>query len=369
MKLSIAVLPGDGVGPEVTREAVRVLRAVSDFCGYDFRFDEAPIGGAASVEFGSPFPAQTRELCLNSSAVLLGTVGGPQFESLPHDRRPEAGLLALRKELGCFANLRPAIAFESIAACSPLRPERILGANLLVVRELLSGIYFGEPRALDVAGKCAYNTMRYSEDEIERIARVAFSLAQVRDNKLVSVDKANVLETSRFWRQVVARIGAAEFPHVSLEHALVDSFAMNVITNPTRYDVVLTDNLFGDILSHETAVIAGSLGMLPSASIGGKIDLYEPVHGSAPDIAGKGIANPIGAIASAALLLRHTAKLHAEANSVEAAIEQALKSGMRTADLLPPSERTHASSTEQMGRRIADSVVETLNSRMSYFAV
>jgi len=368
MKLSIAVLPGDGVGPEVTREAVRVLRAVSEFCGYDFRFEEAPIGGGASLQFGSPFPAQTRDLCLASSAVLLGAVGGPQFDSLPPDIRPEAGLLALRQELGCFANLRPVIAFESIAACSPLRPERIFGANLLIVRELLGGLYFSEPRALDVANKCAWNTMRYSEHEIERVARIAFSLAQGRGNKLVSVDKANVLETSRLWRQVVTRV-AAEFPTVSLEHALVDSFAMNVITNPNRYDVVLTENLFGDILSDETAVIAGSLGLLPSASIGGKVDLYEPIHGSAPDIAGKGIANPIGAIASAAMLLRHTAKLHAEADSVEMAIEQVLKSGLRTADLLPPASRALPCSTEEMGQRIAESTVEALNSRMAYFAV
>ncbi len=368
MKLNIAVLPGDGVGPEVTREAVRVLRAVSDFCGYDFRFEEAPIGGGAALQFGSPLPSQTRECCLASSAVLLGAVGGPQFDSLPSELRPEAGLLALRQELGCFANLRPAVASDSIAACSPLRSERILGANILIVRELLGGIYFSEPRSLDIAGKSAWNTMRYSEQEIERVARIAFALAQGRNNKLVSVDKANVLETSRLWRHVVTRV-AAEFPHVVLEHALVDSFAMNVITNPTRYDVVLTENLFGDILSHETAVIAGSLGMLPSASIGGKVDIYEPVHGTAPDIAGKGIANPIGAIASAAMLLRHTAKLHAEASSVEVAIEQALKSGMRTADLLPPVERARACSTEEMGQRIADSVAEALNSRMSYFAV
>jgi 3-isopropylmalate dehydrogenase len=368
MKLNIAVLPGDGVGPEVTREAVRVLRAVSDFCGYEFRFEESPIGGGASVEFGSPFPPQTRERCLASNAVLLGAVGGPQFDSLPADKRPEAGLLALRTACGCFANLRPAIAFESIAECSPLRPERILGANILIVRELLGGLYFGEPRALDTASKSAWNTMRYSEQEIERIARVAFKLAQGRRKKLVSVDKANVLETSRLWRLVVNRI-AGEFPDVKLDHALVDSFAMNVITYPTQYDVVLTENLFGDILSDETAVIAGSLGLLPSASIGGKVDLYEPIHGSAPDIAGKGIANPIGAIASAAMLLRHTAKLLAEADSVEVAIEQVLKSGMKTADLLPRAERDHASSTEEVGQRIAECTVEALNSRMAYFAV
>jgi 3-isopropylmalate dehydrogenase len=368
MKLNIAVLPGDGVGPEVTREAVRVLRAVSDFGGYDFRFEELPIGGGASVEFGSPFPDKTRERCLASSAVLLGAVGGPQFDSLPNDRRPEAGLLALRHALGCFANLRPAIAFESIADCSPLRPERILGANIMIVRELLGGLYFGEPRSLDAASKSAWNTMRYSDQEIERVARIAFKLAQGRSKKLVSVDKANVLETSRLWRQVVTRV-AAEFPEVKLEHALVDSFAMNVITNPTRYDVVLTENLFGDILSDETSVIAGSLGLLPSASIGGKVDLYEPIHGSAPDIAGKGIANPIGAIGSAAMLLRHTAKLHAEADSIEVAIEQVLKSGMRTADLMVSTDRDRASSTEEIGQRIAECTVEALNSRMAYFAV
>ncbi len=368
MKLNVAVLPGDGVGPEVTREAVRVLRAVSDFCGYDFRFEESPIGGGASVEFGSPYPDQTRERCLASSAVLLGAVGGPQFDSLTDKLRPEAGLLALRHSLGCFANLRPAIAFEPISDCSPLRPERILGANLIIVRELLGGLYFGEPRAIDAASKSAWNTMRYSEQEIERVARVAFKLAEKRRKKLVSVDKANVLETSRLWRRVVTRV-AAEFPDVALEHALVDSFAMNVITYPTRYDVVLTENLFGDILSDETAVIAGSLGMLPSASIGGKVDLYEPIHGSAPDIAGKGIANPIGAIGSAAMLLRHTAKLHAEADSIEVAIEAVLKSGMRTADLLPAAERSKAVSTEVMGKRIAECTVEALNSRMAYFAV
>lgn len=368
MKLNIVVLPGDGVGPEVTREAVRVLRAVSDFNGYDFRFTEAPIGGGASVEFGSPFPPQTRERCLAASAVLLGAVGGPQFDSLPHELRPETGLLALRQALGCFANLRPAIAFESVADCSPLRAERILGANIMIVRELLGGLYFGEPRALDAASKSAWNTMRYTTPEIERVARVAFKLAVGRRKKVVSVDKANVLETSRLWRQVVTRV-ATEFPEVTLEHALVDSFAMNVITYPTRYDVVLTENLFGDILSDETAVIAGSLGLLPSASIGGKVDLYEPIHGSAPDIAGKGIANPIGAIASAAMFLRHTAKLHAEADSIEVAIEQVLKSGMRTADLLPPAQRARAVSTEVIGQRIAECTVEALNTRMAYFAV
>jgi len=368
MKLSIAVLPGDGVGPEVTREAVRVLRAVSDFAGYDFHFEELPIGGQAALDFGSPFPEQTRERCLASSAVLLGAVGGPQFDSLPNDLRPEAGLLALRQALGCFANLRPAIAYQSIADCSPLRPERILGANILIVRELLGGLYFSEPRAIDAAARCAFNTMRYSEHEIERVARVAFKLAQGRRKKLVSVDKANVLETSRLWRQVVTYL-ASEFPDVSLEHALVDSFAMNVITNPTRYDVVLTENLFGDILSDEVSVIAGSLGMLPSASIGGRVDLYEPIHCSAPDIAGRAIANPIGAIASAAMLLRHTAKLQAEADCVEVAIEQVLNSGMRTADLLPPGDLESAASTTAIGLRIAEATVEALHSRTSYFAV
>ncbi len=368
MKLNIAVLPGDGVGPEVTREAVRVLRAVNDFCGYDFRFEDSPIGGGASVEFGLPFPPHTRERVLNSGAVLLGAVGGPQFDSLTDERRPEAGLLALRQACGCFANLRPAICYESVANCSPLRPERVKGANVLIVRELLGGLYFGEPRAIDLAGKQAYNTMRYSEAEIERVARVAFGLAMRRKKQLISVDKANVLETSRYWRQTVTRI-AKDYPEVKLEHALVDSFAMNVITWPTRYDVVLTENLFGDILSDETAVIAGSLGMLPSASVGGKIDLYEPIHGSAPDIAGKAIANPIGAIGSAAMLLRHTAKLFAEADCVETAIESVLKKGLRTADLLPPDQRSKACSTEEMGKRIAEATVEALNSRMAYHAV
>lgn len=354
MKLNIAVLPGDGVGPEVTREAVRVLQAISEFRGYDFRFQESPIGGGASLEFGSPFPPQTRERCLASSAVLLGAVGGPQFDSLAGELRPETGLLALRKACGCFANLRPAIAFESIADCSPLRPERILGANILVVRELLGGLYFGEPRALDTVGKSAWNTMRYSEHEIERVARVAFKLAEDRTKKLVSVDKANVLETSRLWRQVVTRV-AAEFPSVTLEHALVDSFAMNVITNPTRYDVVLTENLFGDILSDEVSVIAGSLGMLPSASIGGRVDLYEPIHGSAPDIAGKGIANPLGAIATVAMLLRYSLHHEQEARTIEQAILQVLGAGYRTADLKHGANQ-RLTGTEEMGKLVLEAI-------------
>lgn len=359
MNLKIAVLSGDGVGPEVTREAVRVLRAVAEQGGHEFHFEELPIGGGAAMRFGSPLPGPTRDCALKSSAVLLGAVGGPTFDKLPAEKRPEAGLLALRQALGCFANLRPAVAYESIASCSPLRPERIKGANILFVRELLGGLYFGEPRAIDLEGRCAWNTMRYSEAEIERVARVAFGLAQGRGKRLVSVDKANVLETSRYWRQVVTRV-AAEYADVVLEHALVDSFAMNLIMNPTRYDVVLTENLFGDILTDESAVIAGSLGMLPSASVGGAVDLYEPIHGSAPDIANKGVANPIGAIASAAMLLRHTAKLTAEADAIEAAIVKTLDCGMRTADLLPQAERGSAIGTEAMGKRIAEFAVAAL---------
>ncbi|HUO59356.1 MAG TPA: 3-isopropylmalate dehydrogenase, partial [Candidatus Acidoferrales bacterium] len=300
-------------------------------------------------------------------AVLLGAVGGPQFDKIqePH-LRPEAGLLRIRKELGCFANLRPAIAYPSLADCSPLKPEVIRGANILVIRELLGGLYFGEPRGIEQNPTHAYNTMRYSEAEIERIAHVAFKAAGKRRKKVTSVDKANVLETSRLWRQVVTRV-AQEYPEIALEHALVDSFAMQMITTPSRYDVVLTENLFGDILSDESAVIAGSLGLLASASIGGKVDLYEPIHGSAPDIAGKGIANPIGAIASAAMLLRYTAGLPQEATAIEDAIRKTLDAGLRTKDLVRDNGR--AATTEEMGNRIIETLGDLLHSRMAYHAV
>ncbi|HVP63261.1 MAG TPA: 3-isopropylmalate dehydrogenase [candidate division Zixibacteria bacterium] len=364
MKMKIAVVPGDGIGPEVTAQAVRALQVVGDVCGHTFECREYAIGGAGYLKAGNPLPDETLKACLEADAVLLGAVGGPQFEKLEPHLRPEAGLLRIRKELGCFANLRPAIAYPTLADCSPLKIEVIRGADILVVRELLGGLYFAEPRGVEQ--NSAYNTMRYSEAEIERIAHVAFKAAMKRRKKVTSVDKANVLETSRLWRQVVTRV-AQEYPEITLEHALVDSFAMQMITTPTRFDVVLTENLFGDILSDESAVIAGSLGLLASASIGGKVDLYEPIHGSAPDIAGKGIANPIGAIASVAMFLRYTAELPQEATAIEDAIRKTLEAGLRTKDLVRGGGR--AVSTEEMGNRILDTLGDLLHSRMAYHAV
>jgi 3-isopropylmalate dehydrogenase len=343
MRLKITLLPGDGIGPEVTAEAVRVLRAVAEVYGHEFIFNEQPMGGAALKACGAPLPDETLRACLASDAVFLGAVGAPEFDQNPPELRPEKGLLALRQALGAFANLRPAYCYEELAECSPLRPERVAGADLLIVRELLGGLYFGEPRGFTSATE-AYNTMRYSEMEVERVARVAFQAARVRRKLLTSVDKANVLETSRLWRRVVERV-ARDYPDVTLEHLYVDACAMHIITNPKRFDVILTENLFGDILSDEASVLSSSLGMLGSASIGGAVDLYEPVHGSAPDIAGQGVANPLGAIAAATMLLRYTAKLETEAQAVENAMRQVLSDGLRTRDL-PAVNGSHVDTSE-----------------------
>ena len=364
--LNIAVLPGDGIGVEVTREAVRVLRAIAEIQGYDFRFRSEPIGGAAIRETGFPLPPSTLDACLGSDAVLLGAVGGPEFDSLPPDRKPESGLLALRSRLGAFANLRPASSHRAIEDCSPLRPEVVRGADILVVRELLGGLYFGQPRGFSSAS-AAFNTMRYSQDEIERIARIAFQQARGRRRKVTSVDKANVLETSQLWRKVVSDV-AHEFPDVALDHMYVDACAMHLVSDPCRFDVILTENLFGDILSDESAVISGSLGMLASASIGGKVGLFEPVHGSAPDIAGRGIANPLGAIATAALLLRFAGGMEQEARDVETAIAEVLDRGYRTADLIR-DRRTPAATTEQMGAAVEDALAAIGDRRHAYHAV
>jgi 3-isopropylmalate dehydrogenase len=368
MRLNITVLPGDGIGPEVTREAVRILRAVLDLYGYEGTFEEQAIGGVAIREFGSPLPEATVRACSQSQAVLLGAVGGPEFDSLPPGQRPESGLLALRQALGGFANLRPAIAYNAIADCSPLRPEVIKGADVLIVRELLGGIYFGEPRGFNT-GACrdAYNTMRYSVPEIERVAHVAFKQAQLRKHKVTSVDKANVLETSQLWRQTVTRV-SHEYPDVKLDHMYVDACAMRLITDPRSFDVIVTENLFGDILSDEAAVISGSLGMLASGTIGGKVDLYEPVHGSAPDIAGRGIANPLGAIASAAMLLRHTAGLDQGAQDIEDAIREVLDKGHRTADINRGRAKRTVSTTE-MGALVESAVADVSDRRRAYHAV
>ena len=369
MQLRIVVLPGDGVGPEVTEEAVRVLREVADIHGHSFQFEEQLAGGEAIRQTGSPLPAATLEACFAANAVILGAIGSPDFDHLPASQRPEAGLLLLRQKLAGFANLRPVNSYKALANASPLRSEIIQGADILFVRELLGGLYFGEPRGLTSHNgtSVAFNTMRYSVGEIERVARVAFEAAMKRRRKVTSVDKANVLETSQLWRQTVSRIGE-NYPQVQLDHLYVDAAAMHIITNPRRFDVVLTENLFGDILSDEAAVIAGSLGMLASGTIGGAVDLYEPVHGSAPDIAGRGIANPLGAIASAAMLLRHTAKLEEEATDIESAIETVIDTGYRTRDIAS-GIKSKVVSTAEMGQLVADAVAEVADMRHAYHAV
>jgi 3-isopropylmalate dehydrogenase len=372
MKLKTAVLAGDGIGPEVTAEAVRVLEAVAERHGYSFQFEELLVGGIAITQAGSPLPAATLDACLSSDAVLLGAVGAPEHDKQPPELRPEAGLLALRNGLGAYANLRPVVAYEAISECSPLRPEIARDADILIVRELLGGLYFGQPRGFATEGSTggspdsAFNTMRYSVSEIERIAHIAFKAAQSRRQKVTSVDKANVLETSQLWRKVVTRV-AEEYPDVTLDHLYVDACAMHLIMDPRRFDVMLTENLFGDILSDEAAVIAGSLGLLASASIGGAVGLYEPVHGSAPDIAGKGLANPLGAIASAALLLRHSANLEQEAKELEAAIGSVLDAGYRTPDLDRGTGK-QVVKTSEMGSLVIKALADSSNGQNAYQA-
>lgn len=369
MKFKITTLPGDGIGPEVTAEAVRVLQTIAGIHGYRFEFTEHAIGGIAIKNHGSPLPRTTLDACLSADAVLLGAVGAPEFDQLPPNKRPEAGLLLIRSALGGYANLRPAISYGSIAACSPLRSEVTLGTDILIVRELLGGLYFGEPRGISGTNgsTVASNTMRYSVAEIERVARVAFEAARKRRGKVTSVDKANVLETSQLWRQTVIRV-SQNYPDVTLDHLYVDACAMHLIANPRRFDVLLTENLFGDILSDEAAVITGSLGMLASATIGGEVGLYEPVHGSAPDIAGEGIANPCGAIASAAMMLRYSFNLEQEASDIELAIEHVLEAGYRTPDI---AEGTggYVAKTDEMGEMICQAVTEIADMRHAYHAV
>ena len=322
--MKITILPGDGIGPEVCRQAANVLTEVANAFEIGLETEEHLIGGAAIKVAGSPFPPETEQACVSSDAVLLGAVGSPEFDHLLPESRPEMGLLKLRKALGGFANLRPAAAVPALIGSSPLREEIFAGTDMLIVRELLGGLYFGGPRGFSDDETEAYNTMRYSVSEVERVAHIAFQSARLRRKTLTSVDKANVLETSRLWRQTVTRV-AAEYPDVALDHLFVDSCAMHLVTNPTQFDVILTENLFGDILSDEAAVLTGSLGMLPSATIGGAVDLYEPIHGSAPEIAGKNIANPLGAIASVAMLFRYTAKNEPAAAAIEQAINWVLE--------------------------------------------
>jgi 3-isopropylmalate dehydrogenase len=355
MLLNLTVLPGDGIGPEVTDQAVEVLKAVANRFGHQLQLETKLIGGAALEAANDPLPADTIQSCLASKAVLLGAVGSPKFDKNPGHLRPEAGLLRIRRELGAYANLRPAVFFPALEDCSPLRAEFVRGTDIMIVRELLGGAYFGQPRSIEEKDgeRVAVNTMRYAEHEVERIARVAFDLAMKRKKKVLSVDKANVLECSRLWRDVVTRV-AKEYPDVKLGHQYVDSAAMLLVQRPTDFDVILTENMFGDILSDQAGGVVGSLGLLASASIGGPVGVYEPVHGSAPDIAGKGIANPLGAILSVAMLLRHSFHLEKEAACIETAVSAALSQGARTADL---AGKTHASiSTAEMGRRVVEAV-------------
>jgi len=330
MKAKIAFLPGDGIGPEVLTQAKRVLDVVGQKLGHSFEIVEGLLGGVAIEKYDTPLPAPTIELCKSAKAVLMGAVGDKRFDALPFAKKPERGLLELRKLLGNFANLRPIHVYEPLAGASTLRPEVVQGVDIMFVRELLGGIYFGSPRSRDA--NRAIDTEVYTADEVRRVARVAFLLAKSRRKHLTSVDKANVLETSILWRNTVAEI-SRDFPDVTLDNLYVDNAAMQFMLKPKSFDVVVTNNMFGDILTDEAAVLTGSLGMLPSASIGGSVGLYEPVHGSAPDIAGKSLANPIGAIASVAMMLEHSLELPDAAARVQAAIVTALDNGHRTRDL------------------------------------
>jgi 3-isopropylmalate dehydrogenase len=327
----IVVWPGDGVGPEVTSAARAVLEAVAGAFGHQFLFETHLIGGAAIRCNLPPLPPETLTACLSADAILLGAVGAPEFDSRPPGQRPESALLQIRQRLGLYANLRPARVWPGLEGAGPLKPQVLGRTDMLVVRELTGGLYYGEPRGISAEGNTAWNTMRYSRHEIERIARVAFTAARVRQKRVTSVDKMNVLETSRLWRSVVTEV-AAEYPDVRLDHMLVDSCAMRITLAPASFDVILTENLFGDILSDEAGAVVGSLGLLPSASLGDGPGLFEPVHGSAPDIAGLDVANPIGAILSAAMLLRHALKLEYEAAAVEAAVAGATAADELTRD-------------------------------------
>jgi 3-isopropylmalate dehydrogenase len=327
---NIAVIKGDGIGPEVIDEAVKVLDKVGAVENIKFNYNEYLMGGCAYDETGDPLPQETIDGCLASDAVLFGAIGGDKWDTLPRDKRPESGLLRLRKELNVFANLRPAIAFDELLEASTLKQEVVKGVDLLVVRELTGGIYFGQPREYNE--NKSYNTMVYTKEEIYRIAKIAFDITTKRNKKVCSIDKANVLEVSQLWRETVQEV-AKDYEGVELSHMYVDNAAMQLVRDPKQFDVILTGNIFGDILSDEASQIIGSIGLLPSASVGGSVGLYEPIHGSAPDIAGKGIANPIATIASASMMLKYSLGEDSAANRIDDAIKQALKEGYRSKDL------------------------------------
>ncbi len=350
MNLKVLLLPGDGVGAEVTRAAAEVLEIVAKKFGHTLELSEGLIGGVAIHQTGSPLPDDTLNKALAADATLLGAVGSPEFDHEPPEKRPEKGLLGIRKALGVFANLRPVKMWPALIDSSPLKAEIVQGTDMIIVRELSGGLYYGQPRSID--NDRAVNTMSYSRAEIERIARKAFQLARGRRKKVTSVDKSNVIENSQLWRRVVIEI-AREFPDVELDHILVDNCAMQLILNPRRFDVMLTENMFGDILSDEAAVLAGSIGMLPSASLGDSKGLYEPVHGSAPDIAGQNKANPMGAIGSLAAMLDYTFGLGKESAAVNAAIGKVLDSGRMTVDLKP---KNAPATTEEVARAVCQAI-------------
>lgn len=352
-EFKITLLPGDGIGPEVITQAIRVLQEISRLSGVIFKTEEHLIGGCSIDKFGSALTDETLAVCQKSDAVLLGAVGGPKWDNPDAKVRPEQGLLALRKGMGVFANLRPVKVHPALVNASPLKPEKLVGVDMIVVRELTGGLYFGQPKGRETVNghEHAVDTLVYTDEEIQRVVRMAFHLAQQRRKKVSSVDKANVLESSRLWRKTTLAI-ASEFPDVTLEHVLVDTAAMRLITSPANFDVMVTENMFGDILTDEASVLAGSMGMLPSASLGdGGAGLYEPIHGSAPDIAGKGIANPIGTILSVALMLRYSFKMEKEAALIEKAVDLTITDGCRSADL------GGSVSTTQMGDEVINRMV------------
>ncbi|MBK5292599.1 MAG: 3-isopropylmalate dehydrogenase [Acidobacteriia bacterium] len=360
MELNVLILPGDGIGTEVTREAVRVLQHVARKFRHKLNLSEGLLGGIAIHKTGTPFPQATEKLATAADATLMGAVGLPEFDNAPPDKRPERGLLGIRKTLGVYANLRPVRAYRALIESSPLKNHLVEGTDMIIVRELTGGIYYGTPRGITGSGpeERGTNTMTYTRAEIERVTRMAFELARNRRKKVTSVDKSNVLETSQLWRKVVIEVAPA-YPDVALDHLLVDNCAMQLILNPKRFDVVVMENMFGDILSDEGAVLAGSIGMLPSASIGDRkpsgawVGLYEPVHGSAPDIAGQNKANPLGAIGSVAAMFEYSFKLLEEAAAVNQAVEAVLNSGRVTADLKPKST---PATTEQVGQAVCEAI-------------
>lgn len=370
MSKTILTLPGDGIGPEVVAEAKRVLNWAGEHHGTPFLFEEALIGGSAYEATGTPFPAETLEKAKAADAILLGAVGGTQWEALPYDVRPERGLLAIRKELDLFANLRPAMCFDALADASSLKRDIIAGLDILIVRELTGDIYFGEPRGVTVENghRVGRNTMIYADWEVTRIGRVALEMARARSKKLCSVDKANVLETTEMWREEVQKLRDAEYTDISLSHMYVDNAAMQLVRSPKQFDVIVTGNIFGDILSDCAAMLTGSLGMLPSASLGEEKNgkraaLYEPVHGSAPDIAGQGIANPIATILSAAMLLRYSFGMATQANLIEKAVAEVLAQGLRTADIMQDGGQKIG--TQAMGDAILEHLHQHRNEKVA----